>query len=303
MEKTAQKTSQTTSVWPPVSSSNYPTLLDLVAMAGIFFVVQTIVAGIGMVVMLVAGYDLKGGDLVTLGNYVGIVSVVSMLLTIIALIGYRRLRRGGAPTIPFGLGQFNLLLLVWSFVLMMAIGVVMEPLYDLLPLPEQNFGEGFGAFLAVVVSAPFFEEIICRGMVFGALLKRRSKWVAMLLSALFFGILHVQPVPVINAVLMGLVLAFVYDRCQTIWAPIMLHALNNGVAFVMMQLGYGETTMSQLLEGHPVWYAILYGLSLVVAVGSVWGMVRSLKQQTEVPMEVPTTPEVGPAEQKIEGEA
>lgn len=303
MSQNLENSTTTTSPWPPVTPSTFPTLLDLVAMAGIFFVVQLLVGGVGMVVLAIMGQPITNLAPATLGSYMAWVSGISMTLTLALLILYRRLRRGEAVKIHFAVGRFNLLLVVWSFVLMMSLGVVMEPLYNLLPSFDQQFGEGFGSFLAVVIFAPLFEEIICRGLVYGSLLRRHSKWLSMLLSALFFGVLHVQPVPMINAVLMGLVLAFVYDRCQTIWAPIMLHALNNGVAFVMMQLGYGETTMSQLLEGHPVWYAILYGLSLVVAVGSVWGMVRSLKQQTEVPMEVPTTPEVEPAEQKIEGEA
>ena len=184
MSQNLENSTSIPSSWPPAATSTFPTLLDLVAMAGIFFVVQLLVGGIGMMVLAIMGQPVTNLAPATLGSYMAWVSGISMTLTLALLILYRRLRRGEAVKIHFSVGCFNLLLVGWSFVLMMSLGVVMEPLYNLLPSFDQQYGEGFGTFLAVVVFAPLFEELICRGLVYGSLLRRHSKWLSMLLSAI-----------------------------------------------------------------------------------------------------------------------
>ena len=297
MQQKNSASSRASLAWLFEQKSAFPTYIDLLAMAGIFLVAQLVVAAIGMFVVSLKGYTPLLLPSNVQGTFVAVVSFFSLTLTIAALILYRRMRGGERVKISLGKGKFNLLLVAWSFLLMLALSVVMEPLYELLPLPKQNFGTGVGAFLAVVVFAPLFEEVICRGMVFGSLLKRHSIPVAILLSALFFGVLHVQMVSMLNAFLMGVVLAFVYHRTQTLWTPVLLHAMNNGSAYLMERLGLGEQTLSQLLEGYPVIYSLIYGFALVVAVASIWGMVQALKPRS---VATPTTASVGASDHENE---
>lgn len=82
--------------------------------------------------------------------------------------------------------------------------------------------------LAVLVRAvltPLLEEFIHRGFIFHALLPR-GKAVAVILSALMFGMLH-DPQTMALAFLFGLLLAVMTLNLRTLWGPIVVHATYN----------------------------------------------------------------------------
>ena len=94
--------------------------------------------------------------------------------------------------------------------------------------------------LIVVFLAPFVEEMLFRGLVFGNL-KDKSRTVAYLVSCLLFALLHVWQFAVVNRDLTyfllmvqylvpGLVLAWVYDHSGTLWTSIGLHAAANALS-------------------------------------------------------------------------
>ena len=94
--------------------------------------------------------------------------------------------------------------------------------------------------LIVVLLAPFVEEVLFRGLVFGNL-RRKSAAVGYVVSCLLFALLHVWQFAVVNRdvtyfllmlqyLVPGLVLAWVYDRTGTLWTSIGLHAAANALA-------------------------------------------------------------------------
>lgn len=94
--------------------------------------------------------------------------------------------------------------------------------------------------LIVVFLAPFVEETLFRGLVFGNL-RSKSRTVAYLVSCLLFALLHVWQFAVVNRDLTyfllmiqylvpGLVLAWVYDHSGTLWTSIGLHAAANALS-------------------------------------------------------------------------
>ena len=94
--------------------------------------------------------------------------------------------------------------------------------------------------LIVVVVAPFIEEVLFRGYVFGSL-KGRGRVTAYAVSCLLFAFLHVWQfvsgnVLSINSLILlaqylvpGAVLAWSYDRCGNLWGPFFLHAAVNAM--------------------------------------------------------------------------
>ena len=95
-------------------------------------------------------------------------------------------------------------------------------------------------FLIVVFLAPFVEEVLFRGLVFGNL-KFKSRTVAYVVSCALFAALHVWQFAVVNQdvtyfVVMlqyfvpGFMLAWVYDHSGTLWTSIGLHAAANALA-------------------------------------------------------------------------
>lgn len=94
--------------------------------------------------------------------------------------------------------------------------------------------------LIVVFLAPFVEETLFRGYVFGNL-REHSRVAAYIVSCLLFAFLHVWQFAVVSRSLTyfllmlqylvpGLVLAWAYERSGTLWGSILLHAAVNALA-------------------------------------------------------------------------
>ena len=94
--------------------------------------------------------------------------------------------------------------------------------------------------LIVIFLAPFVEEVLFRGLVFGNL-KSKSRALAYVVSCLLFALLHVWQFAVVKQdvtyfllmiqyLVPGLVLAWAYDHSGTLWASIGLHAAANALS-------------------------------------------------------------------------
>lgn len=92
------------------------------------------------------------------------------------------------------------------------------------------------AFLALVVIAPFFEELVFRGWLYGKLKKYNSVPTAILLVSLLFGILHGQLNVGITVGVMSVIMCIERELTGTIYAGILTHMLKNGIAFCLLFL-------------------------------------------------------------------
>ena len=94
--------------------------------------------------------------------------------------------------------------------------------------------------LIVIFLAPFVEEVLFRGLVFGCL-REKSAVVGYAVSALLFAFLHVWTFALsswdasyfalmLQYLAPGLVFAWAYDHSGTLWTSILLHAVVNALA-------------------------------------------------------------------------
>ena len=94
--------------------------------------------------------------------------------------------------------------------------------------------------LIVIVLAPFVEEVLFRGLVFGNL-KGKSRGVAYLVSCALFALLHVWQFAVVERdvtyfllmiqyLVPGVVLAWAYEHSGTLWTSIGVHAVANALS-------------------------------------------------------------------------
>ena len=198
-------------------------------MLGIALGAQVVVGLLGMLFSLFAGYswDFNTMEPQAVGKLVAALYFVSMSVALGGLLWYRRARGGRGRWARFSLRGLDPAMLLWAFVMMCAVGVVLEPLFVLLPELQIQVGRGVWTILSLVLFAPVFEELICRGLVLGSLRARYGVTIAWVVSSLFFGVLHGQPVQVINGFVVGLVLGYVYIATDSLWATMILHALNN----------------------------------------------------------------------------
>jgi membrane protease YdiL (CAAX protease family) len=94
--------------------------------------------------------------------------------------------------------------------------------------------------LIVIFLAPFVEEVLFRGLVFGNL-RYKSRPMAYMVSCLLFALLHVWQFVVGNHdvtyflltlqyLVPGLVLAWAYDHSGTLWTSIGIHVIANALS-------------------------------------------------------------------------
>lgn len=236
--------------WGPVSA--------VLGTIGIFFGAQLIV-GLGLyIVLFAAGWDeARIRQWLTGENQAQFVVSLAVAVATLGLL-YVFLRRRNAHPDELGLGLPKLKDILYvlqgaAMYIALYIGVV-NLLAGVLPGldTEQTQELGFTAgaaeselvliFIALVVLPPIVEEIVVRGFLFSGLRKGFTFWPAAIASSLIFGLAHLRGgeggstiwIAFVDTALLGMVLAYLREKTGRLWAPIGLHALKNGVAFLAL---------------------------------------------------------------------
>jgi hypothetical protein len=90
-------------------------------------------------------------------------------------------------------------------------------------------------FLDVVIWAPLFEEIACRGLIYTSLRTRFDPWNSALVSAALFTLPHMySPIVAMGLFLGAVASAVVYERTRSLLPCIIAHAVNNALVFGML---------------------------------------------------------------------
>jgi membrane protease YdiL (CAAX protease family) len=89
--------------------------------------------------------------------------------------------------------------------------------------------------VTAVIAAPFTEELLFRGVLFGTLRSRLPLFAAAALSATLFGLVHNDGVLFLPIAGLGFVNALVYARSGNLVAAMIVHAANNAppIAFLI----------------------------------------------------------------------
>lgn len=139
---------------------------------------------------------------------------------------------------PFGFPA----LCVLAAVSTLSLGFLTDYLTSLLPaLPEwlktalesMTGGNIWLNILCAGIMAPFFEEWLCRGMVLRGLLSKgyRPFW-AILVSAAFFAVIHLNPWQAIPAFAVGLLMGYIYWKTGSLKLTMLMHGVNNVFAVI-----------------------------------------------------------------------
>lgn len=257
--------------------NKYPTWIDLLAIVGVF-----LGAGFfsGLVKMLL--------DRVTVWPHEATMCIayfLQMTLVLLFILWQRRTHGVQGGALSFSTKGFHPMLILWGIVLVLATSVVIEPLLALFPqenmeLLKQSVGRGGWTILMTVVLAPVFEEMIFRGAILESIRRRSGALAAVVISALIFGLVHLIPQQVVNAFFIGLILGYIYIRTHSLLPVIVIHAVNNMIAYIGMGVeGEQMETLRQMIT-NDTWYYIVYGLCVVIFAVSFIAMTYRLGDRT-----------------------
>lgn len=90
------------------------------------------------------------------------------------------------------------------------------------------------AFATLVVVAPFAEEVLFRGYLYGKLRKAVPLWLAMIVTSALFGAIHGQWNVGVDVFAMSMVACSLREVTGSIWAGVLLHMIKNGLAFYIL---------------------------------------------------------------------
>lgn len=110
-----------------------------------------------------------------------------------------------------------------------------------LPLQRYAFTSSNGALLAMAMTVfvtPFVEELYFRGFLFKGLLMHNRPWIAYVVSAGLFALLHPPLLVMVDIFIIGLLLAYLVKQTKSIWPSILIHMLNNAVVFGYLLFGF-----------------------------------------------------------------
>lgn len=255
-----------------ISSDSGSAIWMALALTAIYVVLLIVLQSVLMVVLMVLKLPPPGAVATTvlmLGAF-GVTLGLTPLLTGLPIRELLPRRPGPLAAIPGAV-----LLALGGWIGALEIGILTE---RVMPMPEwiaREFERLFqqshpvASLVLLTVAPPIVEEALCRGLVLRAMLKRWSVTWSVVLSALVFGAIHLNPWQFFYATWLGLLLGWVYVRTRSLGLCMVLHALNNFLSWVLMRAqpewaGNGSAVPEHLPAG---WAAA--GVVLLVA-GWLW---------------------------------
>lgn len=162
-----------------------------------------------------------------------------------------------------------------AVVITLATAFVIDPIGMLLPdmplemellMKKLLGGPAWVTLLSVSIFAPFFEEWLCRGVVLRGLLDKTGPTLAIVISALFFALIHMNIWQGVPAFFMGLLFGYVYYKTGSLKLTMFMHFANNTLAFAISRIPSLENAdyFSDVLS--PWAYGGVYAVALVALI-------------------------------------
>ncbi|MGL4768167.1 MAG: CPBP family intramembrane glutamic endopeptidase [Formosimonas sp.] len=170
---------------------------------------------------------------VVLGGAVGVALIFGLI----------RLKKGAQVSAYLPLKAVSLKELLFWLGLALLVVVGAGGLFQMLDLEKSSQMDGVlnqaqssvMLYVAVILAAPIFEELLCRGFIISGL--ERLNWpdaasFAVAISAFFWAMLHLQyhAHEMFQIFLLGVVLGFSRLKTQSLITPLLIHVLNNALA-------------------------------------------------------------------------
>lgn len=155
-----------------------------------------------------------------------------------------------------------------------SLAFICEPLMKVLPQTPEWFEQIMNSILknsplwvtliSVSVFAPLFEEWLCRGIVLRGLLTKMNPAWAIIISAAFFAVLHMNPWQAFPAFILGLLFGYVYYKTGSLKLTMLMHFTNNTMSAIFSKIPQFEEAETFMDVMSPWAYAAVFALSVII---------------------------------------
>jgi membrane protease YdiL (CAAX protease family) len=255
-------------IYPGIKNAVLLCLLFLGLQIGFGFVI-----GLLQVLLKLSDAEVFAGIAIGLGNLIA--------FGIVLLLGLRKTKRKFNEVFKFNAVPP----LLWIAIIVFMVGFVMvtSELDNLvnyvLPMPEflsdmfdtLMVKQAFILAVFIVGIIPgIMEELFFRGLILDGLVRNYTKRKAIIISALLFGIIHLNPWQFYSGFIVGLISAWICIRANSILLSIYIHFFNN--ALYILTVRYRDSVpirgfnsnFATPVEFQPLWFDML-GAAILVA--------------------------------------
>ena len=136
------------------------------------------------------------------------------------------------------------------------------------------------AALHIILLGPVLEEIIFRGIILRGFLKNYHPVKAIVISSLLFGIIHLNLSQLVAAFIIGCFIGFIYWQTRSLFLCILIHIVNNGIAFIFIWKFGFNISPDQLINSTPV-YLVLYMCAALLFSFGLFQIYKNSDRKTE----------------------
>jgi membrane protease YdiL (CAAX protease family) len=218
---------------------------QLTASRGLLGLLVAIAATLGVVMLIAVAFYAAGVNDLNDNKAFTFISTFAGDLVLVATAWVMAGQNGRRRTLRmFGLRPFRFWSamgwLVVAFVAYFVLSAIYTSLVNPPPddLPDQ-LGVHDSTLLAVITGvfviavAPPVEEFFFRGFIFQSLRNSIGTAPGAVASGMIFGAVHTEPSKFVPLAILGTALALLFNKTGSLWPCIMLHALNNTLAFAV----------------------------------------------------------------------
>jgi len=157
-----------------------------------------------------------------------------------------------------------------NYIMMLFLNSVSDSLPTGVPIPS-SWPEYWLALFVIAVTPGICEEVMFRGTMQSAY-GRLGEKKALILSSMLFGLFHFNLMNFLGPAFLGLILGIIMIKTKSLYATIIGHTLNNGIA---LSIGFAASSMLERLEevasGTPQLPSGLEAIAALVLLAG-WGL-------------------------------
>jgi len=125
--------------------------------------------------------------------------------------------------------------------------------------------------MVVAATPAICEETLFRGLVQGNFEMRMSRWGAIILTGIIFGVYHLDPFTLVPLCVLGIYLSYLVSITESILVPVAAHFMNNFVSS-LVYYSFGRDSMiapadnSKLGLGYIIGWALAFALIFSITI-------------------------------------
>lgn len=208
-----------------------------------------------------------------------LVEILVFFLPVLILIRFSRLRESGILVyrriVSF---RFAVMIMAVSASYSVATSILVELAHAVWPIPEimltmmvdlmhtNSIPEFAGVVFVVALTPAIAEELLFRGVVQPALIRRIGPSSGIAVTAFIFAFFHLNPWIFLPLFIVGTIFGYLAYKTGTFWAAAFAHFGTNLLAIIEMNRAQ-ETDYATMTEGGP-WYLFVAG-AVVAVVGTL----------------------------------